>query len=120
MIHVHLQLEQLWWLDLGPDPNVNYYKIQYEALCIHENPRCIFIATNNGATINMTNLQECSGVGCMVAVVYGATKKELTVVGKPPIFLMDLLQKMYQIHHPIKIKTRNSKILRRKIKLIQR
>ncbi|KAI3737960.1 hypothetical protein L2E82_27978 [Cichorium intybus] len=37
--------------------------------------------------------QICSGVGCMVAAVCGATQKEPTVVGKPSTFLMDFLQK---------------------------
>ncbi|XP_023731812.1 phosphoglycolate phosphatase 2 isoform X1 [Lactuca sativa] len=43
------------------DTNVNYEKIQYATLCIHENPRCIFIATNSGIIINMTDLQEWPG-----------------------------------------------------------
>ncbi|KAI3767022.1 hypothetical protein L2E82_17103 [Cichorium intybus] len=41
--------------------------------------------------------QICSGAGCMVAAVCGATQKELTVVGKPSTFFMDFLQKKYNI-----------------------
>ncbi|KAI3738020.1 hypothetical protein L2E82_28038 [Cichorium intybus] len=37
------------------------------------------------------------GAVCMVAAVCGATQKELTVVGKPSTFLMDFLQKKYDI-----------------------
>ncbi|CAH1412583.1 unnamed protein product [Lactuca virosa] len=64
----------------------------------------------------MIDLQEWPGIGYMVVAVCGATKKEVNVFGKPSTFSMDLLQKMYQIHHPIKIKTRNCTILRRKKK----
>ncbi|CAH1439486.1 unnamed protein product [Lactuca virosa] len=82
---------------VGIDPNLNYYKLQYATLCIRENPGCIFIATNRDATGNMTDLQEWPGAGCMVAAVCGATEKEPIVVGKPSTFLMDFLQKKYNI-----------------------
>ncbi|CAH1436295.1 unnamed protein product [Lactuca virosa] len=88
------------------ETNVNCYKIQYAILCICENPRCVFIATHIVVTINMTDLQELSGVGCVVVVVCGGTEKELNVVGKPPTFLMDLLQKMYQSTIQSKLKHR--------------
>nr|KAJ0217816.1 hypothetical protein LSAT_V11C300152280 [Lactuca sativa] len=67
---------------VGHDTNVNYEKIQYATLCIRENPRCIFIATNSDITINMIDLQlfGCEGVGCMVVAVCGAAEKELNVI----------------------------------------
>lgn len=82
---------------VGLDPYLNYYKLQYATLCIRENPGCIFIATNRDATGNMTDLQEWPGAGCMVAAVCGSTEKEPIVVGKPSTFLMDFLQKKYNI-----------------------
>nr|XP_043610347.1 phosphoglycolate phosphatase 2 [Erigeron canadensis] len=82
---------------VGIDPYINYYKLQYGTLCIRENPGCIFIATNRDATGNMTDLQEWPGAGCMVAAVCGSTQKEPIVVGKPSTFLMDFLQKKYDI-----------------------
>lgn len=82
---------------VGIDPYINYYKLQYGTLCIRENPGCIFIATNRDATGNMTDLQEWPGAGCMVAAICGSTQKEPTVVGKPSTFLMEFLQKKYNI-----------------------
>ena len=66
---------------------------RYGTFCIRENPGCIFIATNRDATGNMTDLQEWSRVGCMVAAICGSTQKEPIVVGKPSTFLMEFLQK---------------------------
>ncbi|KAK9057899.1 hypothetical protein SSX86_022738 [Deinandra increscens subsp. villosa] len=82
---------------VGIDPNINYYKLQYGTLCIRENPGCVFIATNRDATGNMTDLQEWPGAGCMVAAICGSTQKEPVVVGKPSTFLMEFLQKQYNI-----------------------
>ncbi|KVI01134.1 phosphoglycolate phosphatase 2 [Cynara cardunculus var. scolymus] len=82
---------------VGLDQYINYYKLQYGTLCIRENPGCIFIATNRDATGNMTDLQEWPGAGCMVAAICGSTEKEPIVVGKPSTFLMDFLQKKYNI-----------------------
>ncbi|KAL8214760.1 hypothetical protein R6Q57_004209 [Mikania cordata] len=82
---------------VGLDPHLNYYKLQYGTICIRENQGCIFIATNRDATGNLTDLQEWPGAGCMVAAVCGSTQREPVVVGKPSTFLMDFLQKQYNI-----------------------
>ncbi|KAD0501144.1 hypothetical protein E3N88_44166 [Mikania micrantha] len=82
---------------VGLDPHLNYYKLQYGTLCIRENQGCIFIATNRDATGNLTDLQEWPGAGCMVAAICGSTQREPVVVGKPSTFLMDFLQKQYNI-----------------------
>ncbi|KAE7995196.1 hypothetical protein FH972_000021 [Carpinus fangiana] len=76
---------------VGLDQYINYYKLQYGTLCIHENPGCLFIATNRDAVGHMTDLQEWPGAGCMVAAICGSTQKEPIVVGKPSPFLMDFL-----------------------------
>lgn len=82
---------------VGLDQYINFYKLQYGALCIRENPGCLFIATNRDASGHLTDLQEWPGAGCMVAAVCGATQKEPIVVGKPSTFLMDFLLQKYNI-----------------------
>ena len=65
---------------------------RFGTTCICENPDCIFIATNGDAT-NMTDFQEWSRVGCMVAAIFGSTQKELIVDEKPSTFFIELLHK---------------------------
>ena len=73
---------------VGFDRHFNYYKMQYATLCIRENPRCLFIATNTDAVAHLTDVQEWAGGGCMVGAIKGSTQKEPIVVGKPADFLL--------------------------------
>ncbi|KAJ3695637.1 hypothetical protein LUZ60_001014 [Juncus effusus] len=82
---------------VGLDQYFNYYKLQYSTLCIHENPGCLFIATNRDSSGNLTSLQEWPGAGCMVSSVACAVQREPIVVGKPSTFLMDFLLERYKV-----------------------
>ncbi|XP_020584206.1 phosphoglycolate phosphatase 1B, chloroplastic-like [Phalaenopsis equestris] len=82
---------------VGFDRYVNYYKIQYGTLCIRENPGCLFIATNRDAVTHLTDAQEWAGGGSMVGAIYGSTRQEPTVVGKPSTFMMDYLSQKFGI-----------------------
>ncbi|XP_042756355.1 phosphoglycolate phosphatase 2 isoform X1 [Lactuca sativa] len=66
--HLSLLLVKIGAVVVGHDTNVNYEKIQYATLCIRENPRCIFIATNSDITINMIDLQlfGCEGLTLLI------------------------------------------------------
>ncbi|KAJ3675409.1 hypothetical protein LUZ60_004451 [Juncus effusus] len=82
---------------VGFDRYFNYYKIQYGTLCIRENPGCLFIATNRDAVTHLTDAQEWAGGGSMVGALFGSTKKEPLVVGKPSTFMMDYLSDKFGI-----------------------
>ncbi|KAL5541160.1 hypothetical protein UlMin_044377 [Ulmus minor] len=82
---------------VGLDQYINFYKLQYGTLCIHENPGCLFIATNRDTVGHMTNLEEWPGTGCMVAAICSSTEKERIVVGKPSPFMMDFLLQKFDI-----------------------
>lgn len=76
---------------VGFDRTVNYYKIQYAQLCINENEKCEFIATNLDAVTHLTDAQEWAGNGSMVGAIKGCTGQEPTVVGKPSPLMIDYL-----------------------------
>jgi len=82
---------------VGFDRNINYYKIQYATLCIRENPGCLFIATNRDAVTHLTDAQEWAGNGAMVGAIYGSTRKEPTVVGKPAEFMLENIAKTFSL-----------------------
>ncbi|KAL9234854.1 hypothetical protein vseg_009675 [Gypsophila vaccaria] len=82
---------------VGFDRYFNYHKIQYGTLCIRENPGCLFIATNRDAVTHLTDAQEWAGGGSMVGALYGSTKIEPLVVGKPSTFMMDYLADKFGI-----------------------
>lgn len=82
---------------VGFDRYFNYYKVQYGTLCIRENPGCLFIATNRDAVTHLTDAQEWAGGGSMVGALYGSTKQEPLVVGKPSTFMMDYLANEFSI-----------------------
>ncbi|CAO2837480.1 unnamed protein product [Amaranthus hypochondriacus] len=82
---------------VGFDRYFNYYKVQYGTLCIRENPGCLFIATNRDAVTHLTDAQEWAGGGSMVGALWGSTKQEPLVVGKPSTFMMDYLANKFGI-----------------------
>lgn len=82
---------------VGFDRYFNYYKIQYATLCIRENPGCLFLATNRDAVTHLTDAQEWAGGGSMVGAIWGSTKQEPHVVGKPSTFMMDYLADKFGI-----------------------
>ena len=76
---------------VGFDRTINYYKIQFAQLCINENEKCEFIATNADAVTHLTDAQEWAGNGSMVGAIKGCTGVEPTVVGKPSPLMIDYL-----------------------------
>lgn len=82
---------------VGLDRYINYYKLQYGTLCIRENPRCLFIATNRDPVGNHTDMQEWAGAGCMVSALCGSTQMDPIVVGKPSTFMMEFLLHKYSV-----------------------
>ena len=76
---------------VGFDRTINYYKIQFAQLCINENEKCEFIATNTDAVTHLTDAQEWAGNGSMVGAIKGCTGVEPTVVGKPSPLMIDYL-----------------------------
>ncbi|BBN00084.1 phosphoglycolate phosphatase [Marchantia polymorpha subsp. ruderalis] len=79
------------------DRSVSYYKMQYAALCLRENPGCLFIATNCDEVIIPTGVQGLPGEAAMVGAIKGTTKKQPIVVGKPSTFMMDYLCERFNI-----------------------
>jgi 4-nitrophenyl phosphatase/phosphoglycolate phosphatase len=76
---------------VGFDRHINYFKIQMAQLCINENEKCEFIATNLDAVTHLTDAQEWAGNGSMVGAIKGCTGQEPTVVGKPSPLMIDYL-----------------------------
>jgi phosphoglycolate phosphatase len=82
---------------VGFDRNVNYYKIQYAQLCINEDNKAEFIATNLDAVTHLTDAQEWAGNGSMVGAIKGCTGKEPTVVGKPSPLMIEYLESKFGV-----------------------
>lgn len=82
---------------VGFDRNINYYKIQYAQLCINENEKCEFIATNTDQVTHLTDAQEWAGNGSMVGAIKGCTGQEPTVVGKPSPLMIEYLEDKFSL-----------------------
>jgi hypothetical protein len=55
------------WLWAWIDPAINYYKVQYAQLCIHQNNKgCLFIATNLDMVFPTEGDQDWAAGGAMV------------------------------------------------------
>jgi ribonucleotide monophosphatase NagD (HAD superfamily) len=65
---------------VGFDREINYYKIQYATLCIRENKKCEFIATNLDAVTHLTDAQEWAGNGAMVRALRWLFRMRLIVL----------------------------------------
>ncbi len=79
----------------GLDQHINYYKIQYAQLCLNQNKKCRFIATNLDQVSHLTSGQEWACGGASAGAIQGCTGRTPEVVGKPSRLVMDALAAHY-------------------------
>jgi phosphoglycolate phosphatase len=73
---------------VGVDPLLNYFKIHYAALCLLQNPGCLFLACNEDSRGHFSPNQEWPGAGASVASVAAVVgRRPDAVVGKPSTFM---------------------------------
>ena len=65
----------------GSDPRICYAKLAVAAELL-KNPECLFVATNNDASMNAANGRILPGAGAIIAAIERISGRSATVVGE--------------------------------------
>jgi len=80
---------------VGFDRGLNYYKLSYAYICVHEN-NALFIATNADSTFPGAK-RVFPGGGTMVKSLSYATGKQPVIVGKPEQYMLNLIAEEHKL-----------------------
>eukprot|EP00386_Alphamonas_edax_P006039 GDKI01019671.1.p1 GENE.GDKI01019671.1~~GDKI01019671.1.p1 ORF type:complete len:386 (+),score=90.61 GDKI01019671.1:82-1239(+) len=74
---------------MGFDPLVNYYKIAYAGIALHQNPDALFIVTNRDRHYPSGNGRRLPGTGAFIAAMEITADRPPLLVGKPGPFIIE-------------------------------